>query len=65
MYDSYIYCKEYRGLKGTIINILNGDDVDTDIEKLAEHIYQLYEDGEMSSSQYDDLMGYVQELENY
>ena len=65
MYDSHIYCKEYSGLKSTIINILNGDDVDTDIEKLAEHIYQLYEDGEMSSSQYDDLMGYGQELESF
>ena len=62
MYDSHIYCREYRGLKDTIINILNGDDENTDIEKLADHIQELYEDGEMSSSQYDDLMSYIQDM---
>ena len=62
MYDSYIYCREYKDLKNTIIDIINGDDTCTDIEKLADHIQQLYEDGEMASSQYDNLMGYVQDL---
>ena len=56
MYDSHIYCKEYHGLKQTIIDILNGDDVTTDIEKLSDHIQQLYNDGEMQATQYDDLI---------
>ena len=62
MYDSHIYCKEYYGLKQTIIDILNGDDVTTDIEKLSDHIQQLYDDGEMQATQYDDLMRYIQDM---
>ena len=62
MYDSHIYCKEYHGLKQTIIDILNGDDVTTDIEKLSDHIQQLYDDGEMQATQYDDLMSYIQDM---
>ena len=62
MYDSHIYCREYKGLKDTIVDIVNGDDTVTDIEKLSNHIQELYEDGEMSSTQYDDLMGYIQDL---
>lgn len=62
MYDSHIYCKEYYGLKQTIIDILNGDDVTTDIEKLSDHIQQLYDDGEMQTTQYDDLMRYIQDM---
>ena len=62
MYDSHIYCKEYHGLKQTIIDILNGDDVTTDIEKLSDHIQQLYNDGEMQATQYDDLMSYIQDM---
>lgn len=62
MYDSHIFCKEYRGLKQTIIDILNGDDEVTDVEKLERHIQQLYEDGEIQSSQYDELMGYIQDM---
>ena len=33
-----------------------------DVEKLSNHIQELYDNNEMSSSQYDDLMGYVQDL---
>lgn len=62
MYDSHIYCKEYSGLKQTIIDIINGDDEQTDIEKLANHIQELYENGEIQSSQYDDLIRYLQDL---
>ena len=35
--------KEYSRLKQTIIDILNGDDEQTDIEKLKCHIHLLYE----------------------
>lgn len=62
MYDNYIFCKKYKGLKNTIASILNGDDLETDIEKLADHIQQLYEDGAMPASQYDDLMRYIQDI---
>ena len=43
--------------------VLNCDKFN-DIYVIAPYsdFYQLYEDGEMSSSQYVDLMGYMQEL---
>lgn len=62
MYDSHIYCKEYKELKDYIIDILNGEIENYNVEKLSNHIQELYDNNEMPSSQYDDLMGYVQEL---
>ena len=62
MYDSHIYCKEYKELKDYIIDILNGEIENYYVEKLSNHIQELYDNNEMSSSQYDDLMGYVQDL---
>ena len=61
MYDSHIYCKQYKDFKDTIADIISGDS-NTDIEKLADHIQEIYDDGKMSSSQYDDLMSYIQDL---
>ena len=62
MYDSYIYCEEYKDLKDYIVDILNGDVEDYNIEGLSSHIQDLYDDCKMSSSQYDDLMGYIQDI---
>ena len=55
--------KEYKDLKDQIVDIVNGDTEDYDIDALAEHIQELYDNGEMSSSQYDDLMSYIQDLQ--
>ena len=55
MYDNHIYCMEYKDLKHKIIDIINGDD-NTDIDDIADHIQELYDDGEMAATQYDDLM---------
>lgn len=62
MYDNHIYCKEYRQLKNYVVDILNGDIEDYDVEALSNHIQQLYDDGKMQSSQYDDLMSYIQDM---
>lgn len=62
MYDSHIYCEEYKDLKDYIVDILNGDIEDYNIEKLSNHIQDLYDDGKMSSSQYDDLMNHIQDI---
>ncbi len=62
MYDNHIYCKEYRQLKSYIADILNGDIEDYDVEALSNHIQELYDNGEMQSSQYDDLMSYIQDM---
>lgn len=62
MYDGHIYCEEYKELKDYIADIFNGEIDDYDVEELENHIQELYDDGRMSSSQYDDLMGYVQDM---
>lgn len=63
MYDGHIYCREYQNLKDQIVDILNGDTEDYDIEALADHIQELYEDGELPATQYDDLMRCIQDME--
>lgn len=62
MYDGHIYCREYRDLKNYVVDILNGEITDYDLDKLSDHIQELYDNGEMQSTQYDDLMGYIQDL---
>ena len=63
MYDSHIYCREYRDLKDQIADIVNSAVEEYDIDALADHIQELYDNGEMSSTQYDDLMRYIQDLQ--
>ena len=48
--------------KELIDDIANGDS-DVNIEKLKEQIQDIYDAGKMPSSQYDELMGYIQDLE--
>lgn len=62
MYDSHIYSPEYKTLKDKIADMVNGAD-DTDPNKVADEIQELYDAGEMSSTQYDDLMSYIQDLQ--
>lgn len=62
MYDSHIYCEEYRDLKNYIADCINGEIPDYNKEALANHIQELYDNNEMSSSQYDDLMSYIQDM---
>jgi len=63
MYDSFIFGRKYHDLKDYISDIYNGDVKDYDLEELSNHIYELYENSEISSSQYDDLMSYIQDLD--
>lgn len=62
MYDGHIYCREYKSLKDYIADIVNGDVEKYDLDALSDHIQELYNNGEMSSTQYDDLMCYVQDM---
>lgn len=62
MYDGYIYCSEYKDLKDIVVELPNSDYSDDYIRDLAKHIYDLYEDGKMSTSQYDDLMSYIEDF---
>ena len=62
MYDSYIYSTEYKNLKDKIVDMVNGID-DADPDEVADRIQEIYEAGEMSSTQYDDLMSYIQDFQ--
>lgn len=62
MYDGHIYCKEYKEIKDMIVDILNNDVSDYDIDEIETRIQELYDSGKMSSTQYDDLMGYCMDL---
>ncbi|MDO4324978.1 MAG: hypothetical protein Q4E24_02890 [bacterium] len=62
MYDGHIFCEEYKELKDMLVDFMNGENVDMDLEQFSEHIQELYQDGNMSATQYDDLMRYVQDI---
>lgn len=62
MYDSHIYSPDYKRLKDKIVDMVNGED-DTDPQEVADEIQEIYDAGEMSSTQYDDLMSYIQDLQ--
>ncbi len=57
MYDSHIFCPDYKSLKSKIADIINGED--GDIDEIAEQVQALYDDGKMSSTQYDELLRYI------
>ena len=59
MYDGHIYCEEYKELKDLIVDVENGDAEDINLEELADHIQELYDEGKMQATQYDDLMRYL------
>lgn len=62
MYDGHIFCEEYKELKDMLVDFVNGEDADIDLEQFSEHIQELYQDGKMPATQYDDLMRYVQDI---
>lgn len=62
MYDSHIYSPDYKNLKDKVVDMVNGVD-DTDPDEVADVIQEIYDSGKMSSTQYDDLMSYIQDLQ--
>lgn len=62
MYDGHIYCAEYKQIKDIIAGFFSGDETDIDIAEVEEQVQGLYDEGKMSSTQYDDLMSYIQDI---
>ena len=60
MYDSHIFCPDYKTLKNRIADIINGEE--GDIDEIAEQVQELYDDGKMSSTQYDELLRYIETI---
>lgn len=62
MYDSHIYCKSYREIKELLDDYIEGEDRVCSLEDIETRVQSLYDDGEMSSGQYDDLMSYISDF---
>ena len=61
MYDSHIVDGNFRYYKG-ILNELYQGYSEEDIDEIVEKIQEDYEEGNLSSSQYDNLMSLVQDI---
>lgn len=62
MYDSHIVGGNFRYYK-SILNELYQGYGEEDIDEIVEKIQEDYEEGNLSSSQYDNLMSLVQDIE--
>ena len=62
MYDSHINNGKFRFYK-RILNEMYQGYGEEDIYEIAEKIQEDYEEGNLSSSQYDNLMSLVQDIE--
>lgn len=62
MYDSHIVDGKFRYYKD-ILNELYQGYGEEDIDEIVENIQEDYEEGNLSSSQYDNLMSLVQDIE--
>ena len=62
MYDSHIVGGNFRYYK-SILNELYQGYSEEDIDEIVEKIQEDYDEGNLSSSQYDNLMSLVQDIE--
>ena len=56
MYDGDIGADKFHAYRGNLSKIYQGEDVDYSIEEIEESIHKDYENGKLSSSQFDNLM---------
>ena len=62
MYDSHADDDKFRFYKGILNEIYQGDS-EENIDEITEKIQEDYERGDLSSSQYDNLMSLIQDIE--
>ena len=62
MYDSHVDDDKFRFYKGILNEIYQGDS-EENIDEITEKIQEDYERGGLSSSQYDNLMSLIQDIE--
>ncbi len=62
MYDSHIVGGNFRYYK-SILNEMYQGYGEEDIDEIVEKIQEDYEEGNLSSSQYDNLMSLAQDIE--
>ena len=64
MYDEYISSDKFHAYRGPLSKLYQGEDVDYSIEEIEDSIHKDYEMGSLSSTQYDNLMSLVQDINN-
>lgn len=63
MYDSHVNNGKFRFYKRILNEMYQGySEGEEDIDEIAEKIQEDYEEGKLSSSQYDNLMSLVQDI---
>ena len=62
MYDEYIGSDKFHAYRRALSGIYQGEDVEASIDEIEESIHSDYEQGKLSSSQYDNLMSLVQDI---
>lgn len=53
---------EYDELVEIVENVVNGDDEDTDVQDLVNHIEGMYRSGKLSNDEYEELMSDLDEI---
>lgn len=53
---------EYEELLEIVENVVNGDDEDTDIQELVNHVETMYRNGNLSNDEYEELMSNLDDI---
>lgn len=53
---------EYDELLEIVENVVNGDDEDTDVQELVNHVETMYRKGNLSNDEYEELMSDLDEI---
>jgi len=62
MYDNHIASGRFFHYRDILSRIYQGDDTKTNLDELLEEIQADYEQGNLSSSQYDNLLSLAQDV---
>ena len=62
MYDSHVNNGKFRFYKRILNKMYQGYGGEEDIDEIVEKIQEDYDEGNLSSSQYDNLMSLVQDI---
>jgi len=62
MYDNHIASGRFFHYRDILSRIYQGDDTKTNLDELLKEIQADYEQGNLSSSQYDNLLSLAQDV---
>ena len=62
MYDNHIASGKFFHYRDILSRIYQGDDTETNLDELLKEIQADYEQGNLSSSQYDNLLSLAQDV---